>query len=42
MIPRISRAVQSSHVLVKEVKNAAIVTLNRPEKMNTFTPWMPK
>ncbi|CAG9810808.1 unnamed protein product [Chironomus riparius] len=42
MIPRVSKAVQSNHVLVKEVKNAAIVTLNRPEKMNTFTPWMPK
>jgi len=42
MITRISKAIQSNHVLVKNVKNAAIVTINRPEKMNTLTPGMPK
>jgi len=42
MIPRVSKAVQSNQVLVKNVKNVAVVTINRPEKMNTFTPGMPK
>lgn len=28
---------KSNHVLLNEVKNAALITLNRPEKMNSFT-----
>lgn len=42
MFSRIFNAFQSKHIHLKEVKNAAIITINRPEKMNTFTPDMPK
>ncbi|KAL7020058.1 hypothetical protein ACKWTF_011365 [Chironomus riparius] len=42
MFSRILNAFQSKHVQLKEIKNAAIITINRPEKMNTFTLEMPK
>ncbi|KAG5666435.1 hypothetical protein PVAND_014463 [Polypedilum vanderplanki] len=41
MFSKILNAFKSNHVNLKEVKNAAIITFNRPQKMNTFTPEMP-
>lgn len=37
MFSRIKNAFKAKHVLLHEVKNAAVISLNRPEKMNSFT-----
>lgn len=37
MYSQIYAAFKSKHVLLSEVKNAALITLNRPDKMNSFT-----
>lgn len=42
MFSRIYNAFKAKHVLLSEVKNAAIITINRPEKLNSFTAEMPK
>jgi hypothetical protein len=42
MFSKICNAFKAKHVLLSEVKNAAIITINRPEKLNSFTTEMPK
>lgn len=42
MFSRIFNAFKAKNILLNEVKNASIITINRPEKLNSFTPEMPK
>ena len=37
MFARILNTFQAKNVHLKELKNAAIITINRPEKMNALT-----
>jgi enoyl-CoA hydratase/carnithine racemase len=40
MFSRILSAFHSKTIQLSELKNAAIITINRPEKMNAITPQM--
>ncbi|KAL7051003.1 hypothetical protein ACKWTF_004292 [Chironomus riparius] len=42
MFPGILKSFQSNRIILEEIKNAAVITLNRPKKMNTITPGMHK
>lgn len=37
MFLKFSSAFKSNSLLLNELKNAAIITINRPTKMNSFT-----